>query len=221
MTGHRLVTTVAKVLDVLGYRRMLRLEWALARTTRGLQPRPGVRLGFADLDEYLTLGHPTGRAEAERRLADGQRVLAIWHDDRLSWASWIAEGTVYVPYLRVAVALDRRDLYHYDGWLRSDVRGEGLTSHLGPELVRLAGEEGKDRLVSHIWPDNVRSLRAGYRNVGRAVGLEIAIRLPGRTVHRTRRWGESLAAWERPHTLIGRARHLWYVRYALARAESA
>ncbi len=72
VTGHRLVTTVAKVIDVLGYRRMLRLEWALARTTRGLQPLPGVRLGFADLDAYLTLGHPTGRAEAERRLAGGQ-----------------------------------------------------------------------------------------------------------------------------------------------------
>ncbi len=221
MTGHRLVTTVAKVLDVLGYRRMMRLEWSVVKTTRGLEPRPGVRLGFAELDEYLTLGHPTGREEAERRLADGQRIMGIWHDGVLSWASWIADGAVYVPYLRVEVPLGPRELYHYDGWLLPEVRGEGLTSQLGPELVRLSGEEGKDTVVSHIWPDNVRSLRAGYRNVARVVGLEIAIRLPGRTVHRTRRWKEPLTAWERPRGVVGRARHLWYVRYALARAESA
>jgi GNAT superfamily N-acetyltransferase len=221
VTGHSLVTTAAKVLDVLGYRRMLRLEWSLAATTRGLETPPGVRLGFTELDEYLTLGHPTGREEAERRLAGGERIMAIWREDLLSWASWIAEGAVYVPYLRAEVPLAARELYHYDGWLRPEVRGQGLTSHLGPELVKLAGEEGKDKLVSHIWPDNVRSLRAGYRNVGRAVGMEIAIRLPGRTVHRTRRWKEPLTAWERPHGAVGRARHLWYVRYALLRADSA
>lgn len=221
MTGHSLVVTGAKILDVLGYRRMLRLEWALERTTRGLVTPAGVRLGFAELDEYLGLGHPTAREESRRRLADGQRIMGIWRGDGLAWASWIAEGAVFVPYLRARVTLGPNELYHYDGWLRPEMRGEGLTSHLGPELVRLAGEEGKDTLVSHIWPDNVRSLRAGYRNLGRAVGRDVAIRLPGRTLHRTRRWAESLGAWERPHGMLARARHLWYVRYALARAESA
>jgi hypothetical protein len=49
--------------------------------------------------------------------------------------------------------------------------------------------------------------------------MDMAFRLPGgRVVHFYRRWKEPLVAWEKPSGLVGRARHLWFVRYALARA---
>jgi hypothetical protein len=71
VTGHSLLVTGVKVLDVLGYRRMLRLERPFERPAPELEPRPEIHVGIADLGEYLELAHPTGRAEADRRLGRG------------------------------------------------------------------------------------------------------------------------------------------------------
>lgn len=221
MNGHEIVTTGAKVLDVLGYRRMLRLERPLDRPPRSLEPRPAIRVGIADLDEYLGLGHPTDAAEAQSRVAAGHRIVGVWHEERLACASWLADGTVRVPYLRVDVSLRPDELYQYDSWTVPELRGARLTSYRGVELVRLGREEERRVLVGHIWPEHVQSLRSAYRNLYRVVGLDMAFRLPGGIVHRERRWAEPLIAGERPAGMAARARHSWFVRYAGRRVESA
>lgn len=221
MTGHTLVTTGAKLLDVLGYRRMLRLERPLDRPTRELEPRPEIRVGMADLAEYLGLGHPTGRAEAERRLAAGERIFGVWQKGRLASASWLAEDGVYVPYLRVDLPLAADELYQYDLWTLPDLRGARLTSYRFPELVRLGRAEGGRVLVSHIWPEHVQSLRSAYRKMYRVVGLDMALRLPGGIVYRERRWDEPLIPGEPPSGAAARVRHSWFIGYAGRRIESA
>ena len=223
LTGHSLATAGAKALDVLGYRRMLRIEWAMEWGTRGLAPREGLRIEPATLAEFATLrGHPTPMAEAERRCAAGQRIFGVWHEGRMVYASWLATGSIYQPYLRTVLPLGPRDIYQYESWMVPELRGAGLASQTSIALLRLAEEEGINRLVTHVWPDNVVSLRLVYRNLGRATGVDMAFRLPGgRVVHVYRPWKEPLVAWEKPSGLVGRARHLWFVRYALARAGSA
>ena len=214
MTGHAVVTTGAKVLDVMGYRRMLRLERPLDRPPRSLEPRSAIRVGIADLGEYLGLGHPTGAAEAERRLTARHRIVGVWHEDRLACASWLAERVVHVRYLCVDVSLAPDELYQYDSWTVPDLRGARLTSYRSVELVRLGREEGRRAVVVHIWPEHVQSLRSAYRNLYRVVGLDMAFRLPGGIAFRERRWGEPLIATERPSGVAARARHSWFVRYA-------
>ena len=220
MTGHSLITTGAKVLDVLGYRRMLRLEREVDRPIRVLAPRTEIRVAIADLGEYLELGHPTGHAEAERRLAAGERIVGVWHRDRLACASWLAQDSVYVPYLRVVLPLASDELYQYDSWTVPELRGARLTSYRSPELVRLGRAEGRRALVVHIWPEHVHSLRSAYRNMYRPVGMAMALRLPGRIVYRERRWNEPLIPGERPHGAAARARHGWFVGVAGRRVRS-
>ena len=218
LTGHTLVTGGAKALDVLGYRRMVRVEWSMAWDLRDLELRPGVRMEPASLEEFATLGHPTPMAEAERRCARGERMLGLWLEGTLVYASWLATESVRQPYLRVDLPLGPGSIYQYESWLKPELRGEGLASQTAIGLFALAEKEGIDRLVSHVWPDNVISLRLVYNNLGHAVGMDMAFRLPGRIVHRYRPWKEPLVGWERPSGPVGRARHLWFVRYAKARA---
>lgn len=220
MTGHTLVTTGAKLLDVLGYRRMLRLERLLGMPPRELEPRHEIRVRMANLDEYLELGHPTGGAEAERRLAAGDRIVGVWHEGRLACASWLAEDSVLVPYLRVDLPLAGDELYQYDSWTLPELRGARLTSYRGLELVKLGREEGKRVLVGHIWPEHVQSLRSAYRNMYRVVGMDMAFRLPGVIVRRDRRWEEPLIPGERPSGAAARARHNWFIGYAERRVDS-
>ena len=204
MTRHVVTTTGAKVLDVLGYRRMLRLERPFERPAPELEPRPEIRVGIADLGEYLELGHPTGRAEAERRLAGGERILGVWHEGRLASASWLAEGRVHVPYLRVDLHLASDELYQHDLWTVPERRGELLTSYRFPGLLRLGREEGKRLLVCHIWPEHRQSLGSAYRKAYDVVGLDMAFRLPGRIVYRERRWDEPLIRSARPRGAAAR-----------------
>ena len=152
------------------YRRLEWLELSLDVEQREIEARVPLTAGFLDAAsaEELAAFHPElGRSAVNERFARGDRCFGSRYEGRLASASWLSTGTARVEYLRLAVKLPPRTVYHHDRFTDPSLRGLRIAPATGVRLCRALAEEGFVTIVAAVLRENAvameNALRVGMR----------------------------------------------------------
>ena len=151
---------VARAAGEIAYRRLVLLERDVTIPSSDERPPADASFGFlepADLDVYERL-RPGGRAQAERRFADGARCFGTWLGEELVACRWIASGSPYIEYLDTALPLRAGEVYHYDSYTASEHRRRGLSTVSQKRLAEQLRREGVERIIRAVLPENRAAL---------------------------------------------------------------
>jgi hypothetical protein len=181
------------------YRRMLCLIYPLQNRTIPIY-RPQIDIDFRTLQSeeigaYLRFRPTAVKEVLARRMAQGDRCHASWHEGEIVDACWIATGTAYVQYLDRFIALERGDVYSYDAYTLPGFRGYGIFMARNSYTARRNQREGCQRSVALVAPENYASWLILARSGLETIGEYSVIRFPFGAIHRQRALpGRSLPA---------------------------
>lgn len=177
MTG-----TLATRLDQLWFRGLsrLRLYRCLVLTERRLtEPFPDFplpadltirRLTPEDAAAYAAFRPEQGRAECDRRLAEGHWCSATWRGAEIVSAAWAVGRRARIEYLELDIQLGPDEVYSYDLYTAPGLRGRRITSATRVPHLRYLSEQGYRRSLATLAPLNrsAASLQdaIGYRPIG-------------------------------------------------------
>lgn len=192
--GAKLLTTA--------YRRMLCLVYPL-QGRRIPVYRAQIEVDFrvlesSDLDAYSRLRPRTPRENIKSRLDRGHSCITSWHEGEIVDAGWTGTGEVFVPYLQRFVCLGAGDIYSYDAYTHPRYRGYGLYMARNSFTARRNQNEGFERSVALVAPENYTAwvilTRSGLETIGQYSYLRTPVRgvywqraVPGRTLPQLRR----------------------------------
>jgi GNAT superfamily N-acetyltransferase len=153
------------------YRRLALFE----RPLPGASARPGRQgldfrfLDAGDLPAYGALCSGE-RDLAARRLSDGSRCLGTWLEGELVSVRWVASGRSTIAHLGSPLPLRPGEVHSFDSYTSPAHRRQGISSASQEHLFQVLAEEGYERIIRAILPENrpaVRDpLRSGYRRTG-------------------------------------------------------
>jgi hypothetical protein len=127
-------------------------------------------LGEAHLDAYRALRPDQDAAEVHRRLEAGHWCVAVWLDEQIIGALWLAGGRARIEYLGRDLELGPDEVYAYDGYTSPVFRGSGASPLRTAWSIRHASGLGYRRLLATFLPENQPALplwnRVGYRRLG-------------------------------------------------------
>jgi hypothetical protein len=127
-------------------------------------------LGVGQLDAYHALRPDQDAAEVRRRLEAGQWCAAVWLDEEIVGALWLAGGRVRIEYLGRDLELGPDEVYVYDGYTSPAFRGARASPLRTAWSIRHASGLGFRRLLATFLPENQPALplwnRVGYRRLG-------------------------------------------------------
>ena len=155
------------------YRRLVLLERMVNQPLPDVTAARPVRvsvLAEGEIGAYLALRPDQDRAEIRRRLEDGQRCFAVWHDRQIIHVTWAATGRATIEYLTREIALAPDEAYAYDGFTSRAFRGLGVAAVRSVEMIRYFRDRGYRRLLGLVHPENRSAFgpveRVGYRRIG-------------------------------------------------------
>lgn len=147
--------------------RLLVGDLLLPETRLALRVAP---LRTEDLPQLAMLRREPGTAALERRLSQGHRCFAAWHEDRIVHAGWAAPHAAWIEFLDWEIPLAPGDVYQYDSFTAPAVRGQGVAALRVAWMARHFQAEGAKRLLAVVWPGNPAAFRplerVGYRRRG-------------------------------------------------------
>ena len=159
-----------KLLGEAGYRRLGIHELLLSQQIQ--RPRTGADLSFRALrasDREVPGVDAGGR---RRRVEAGHHCYLLLVDQSVVAACWVAEGSVPLPYLGGGVRLASGEACTYETWTDPAMRGRGIGAHLRLHVAAELRDDGFDRLLAMVYPENLPAVRMveklGYRRIGAA-----------------------------------------------------
>ena len=169
-----------KLVDVLGYRRLLLLRRSLNEplstvdcqlpiTMEWLRPE-----GFGD---YHSMRPATDPRELARRLESGQRCLLARHNQRLVGSMWVVSGSAKIAYLECELPLTASTVYLCEIYTDLHCRGQSIAPALINDVLRRCREEGMQLAIQAILPENRAALRANAKNGFEVYALMSRLRL--------------------------------------------
>jgi RimJ/RimL family protein N-acetyltransferase len=155
------------------YRRVVVMECRLDRPLPEVTPRLPTRIALltvADLEGYARFRPDQEPATIRRRLDQGHRCFAAWHEDRIVHAGWAATRAAWIEYLGCEFPLGPGDVYQFDSYTAPEFRGLDLAAARVAWMARFFRDTGFRRLLAVVWPENRRAFRplekVGYRRSG-------------------------------------------------------
>ncbi len=154
------------------YRRLTLLERPLSAIPEASSP-PSIRvteLSDSEIGAYLTFRPDQDAETIHRRLAQGHRCFAVWHEDRIVHAAWAATGRAPVEYLSHDLALDPGEVFVFDSYTALAFRGRGASPLRALVLGRHFRAHGYQSVLTAVHPENTAGFRplekVGARRVG-------------------------------------------------------
>ncbi len=198
------LATIRMKLVTSFYRRAVLICRSLDTPQPGPALPEGFRLELVDsrhLRALCAFRPSVGPQVFEQRLYQGDVCHAVWRDDTIVHAAWIARETAFVQYLSCQLQLGSKDIYIYDSHTLPGFRLLGLASQRGRHVIEYYRERGFERALALIASENTTGLRAT-----RGLGYELAGRL------HALRLGPWIWTWNpRPHGPRKRARQVFDV----------
>ncbi len=155
------------------YRRLILRERPLSQPFPDLSARVPVcvsLLAAGEIDAYMAFRPDQSIAEVRRRLDEGQRCFAVWHDRRIIHAAWAVTGRARIEYLSTETTLAPDEVYWYDVFTSIAFRGLGASAARMLEMMRYFRDRGYRRLFGAILPENRPSWllaeNAGWSRIG-------------------------------------------------------
>lgn len=169
-----------KLVDVLGYRRLLLLRRSLNEPLSAVDCQLPITMewlrpeGFGD---YRSMRPATDPRELARRLECGQRCLLARHNQRLVGSMWVVSGSAKIAYLECELPLTASTVYLYEIYTHLHCRGRGIAPALINDVLRRCREEGMQLAIQAILPENRAALRANAKNGFEVYALMSRLRL--------------------------------------------
>ena len=155
------------------YRRVVLMECRLDRPLPEVTARVPLRMTLLapdDLSHFAAFRPDLDPEVIRRRLAEGHRCFAAWHEDRIVHAGWATTGRAWVEFLDCELPLAPGDVYQFDSYTLEDYRGSGVAGARVAWMARYFREARARRLLAAVWPGNKAAFRplekAGYRACG-------------------------------------------------------
>ena len=184
-----ITSLLVRVAALAGYRRALLFSVALDPPPAPAETDLPLDYGFlqpGDLERFADYRPDVGVSGAARRLAQGERCFVARLEGRIVSARWIATGRVRVPEFRLTLPLAADQVFAYDSYTSSEVRGHRVASAAATRLAASLAAEGRRTLLATVLPENGAGIknvsRSGYQEVGRfavrVLGPLPALRVP-------------------------------------------
>jgi RimJ/RimL family protein N-acetyltransferase len=161
------------VLGETVYRRVVVMECRLDRSLPEVTPRVAARIGLltaAEQECYARFRPDQEPTTICRRLEQGHRCFAAWHEGQIVHTGWAATAEAWVEYLGCAFPLEPGDVYQFDSYTAPEFRGLDLATARVAWMARFFRDAGSRRLLAVVWPENTSAFRplekAGYRRCG-------------------------------------------------------
>jgi hypothetical protein len=126
-------------------------------------------LSAADADDYARL-RPGISADSVRAQLERARCFGAWTGGKLVSTRWVAHGSADIEYLGRTLTLGPGEVWISDTYTDPAARGHDVSPAAGAALARALGDEGIQRQLGGVHPENPLGLRAfeqaGYRRVG-------------------------------------------------------
>lgn len=167
-----------RTVAVLGYRRL----WVFVDPPALWKPveRPAdVRaseLSTDDLEAYCSSRPDVQAAKFRRRLARGDRCVALWRGGRIVASRWISTETAEIEYLGLTVGLGPSVEHHYNVYTSPDARGGRLQRLLMAITYEKAAAMAFTDVFYTVGPEN-RAMLAVLLPSARQVGTLASVRL--------------------------------------------
>ena len=148
------------------YRRLILRERPFSQPFPDVSARVPVcvsLLAAGEIDAYMAFRPDQSIAEVRRRLDEGQRCFAVWHDRRIIHAGWAVTGRARIEYLSTEITLAPDEVCSYDVFTSPAFRGLGVSPARLLEVVRYFRDRGYRCLLGAILPENRSSLREGEK----------------------------------------------------------
>ncbi len=155
------------------YRRLILIERSLS------QPFPEVSAGVpvrvtvlarSEIDAYMAFRPDQDAAEVRRRLDEGHRCFAVWHEQQIIHAAWTVTRQARIEYLSREIELASDQIYLCNAFTAPAFRGLGASPVRIQEVVRYFRDRGYRQLLSALRPENRAVFRQwdklGYRRLG-------------------------------------------------------
>lgn len=162
-----------KILGETVYRRVMLLERPLLEPIPDVTSRLPVTIGLLEkneITEYLEYRAETTLAEIQRRLDTGHCCFAARYQGCLVATTWAATTGAWMHYLSCELRVAPAEVYIYDSFTRSDLRGQGVSPVIGVAMLQYFRAAGYRRAVRAITPENRANLQAvgktGFRPYG-------------------------------------------------------
>lgn len=162
-----------KLLDALGYRRLLRFERTLADPIRSIQALPPVairRLQLQDVGAYLEFRPQSDPQTIRDRLAGGQACFVACRQGRIVGCSWTATDRARLEFLDREVRLGDGEVYVFDTFTKMECRGQQISPALSTEMYRQFHAAGFRRAIRVVWAANTKAIRSLAKTDHRLVG---------------------------------------------------
>lgn len=179
------------------YRHVVIFELDLERFDA--DPRAGVPIEVRRLDESELTAYAALRPEEksiQQRLAAGHSCFVAWHDGRIVSASWFNAERAWIPDIADSLELRRGQIYGYDSYTATDMRGLNISPALRAHAYRVLRAAGYRSALGYVQPENRANFRALDKLGFRRTGVAGLINLGSRRLRFTRRAGER-TQWSR------------------------
>ena len=176
---------VGRILAAAGYRRLVLYGRTLADTPAS-QPA-GIPLAFGfvgseEVDDLVRL-RPELAAELATPEAQDSRCFVARHEARIVSMRWISTTRAHSDFLGLSFPLAESTAFNWGTWTDPSVRGLGVAAATGAALHDTLRDEGFERVLRAVWPENAAGIRnvrrEGFSEIERWSGLRLGpIRLP-------------------------------------------
>jgi hypothetical protein len=134
-------------------------------------------LSEEDIPEYLHFRPDSSEEDVRERLAHGDLCFVAWNDGRIASASWFQFDKAQIPGLDREIPLEERQVYDYDSWTASDLRGHNVATVRDKEAFLRLREAGYRSVLGYVLPENRSALgppaKLGFRRIGSAGFLRL------------------------------------------------
>ena len=155
------------------FRRVVIMECWLDGPLPDVSPRVTVRIGpitIDDLPALMRFRPEVDDVAVRRRLEQGARCFAAWHEGRIVHAGWATTRQARVEFLDCELPLEPGDVFQFDSYTAPAFRGLDVAGARVAWMARFYREAGARRLLAVVWSRNTRAFRplekAGYRRGG-------------------------------------------------------
>ena len=155
------------------YRRALVFARPIDETIPELNPRLKIvitPLRKEELPAYFQLRSDQPSDVIQRRLAQGDRCFAAWHEGRIVHTGWVTTKPRYESYLRRTLSLQPGDIFLYDHYTQPSHRSLGLAQARDVYILHHYREEGYQRSMAIVALENKAAFHPfkamGYRSIG-------------------------------------------------------
>ena len=149
----------AKLLGHLFYRRLVVVANDMTVPPPDVQPKVEVTVREVtedDIGAYVAFGPKADAETVRRRLAAGSRIHAAWFGDRIVCASWTDFDNASFDAIGAAVPIAPTDVYGRDVYTLPEFRRKRIASYRFVTAMRLLREEGYERALGYVLPENRR-----------------------------------------------------------------